>query len=197
MTIRRGELDPGGHQQRRPDHGVELEDVLGEDVQVGGPEAVGQVLAVARVGERRVVVEEGVEPDVHHLARDPTAAARPSVRFGRDSETSCEPALDERERLVAAEVGHDEVGPLLVEPLELGSWNEESRKNQFSSRSRSSGISWIGQVLPGPELGLGLEVGAARAVPALVGPLVDVPVVVDALHHLLDPRDVLAGRRCG
>ena len=40
----------------------------------------------------------------------------------------------------------------------------------------------------GAELGLGLEVRAAGAVPALVEALVDVPVVVDALHDLLDAR---------
>src|SRR5215210_1759942 len=42
----------------------------------------------------------------------------------------------------------------------------------------------------GPELGLRLEVGAARAVPALVHPLVDVPVVIDALDDLLHPLHV-------
>ena len=42
-----------------------------------------------------------------------------------------------------------------------------------------------------PDLGLGLEVGAARAVPALVEALVDVAVVVDALDDLLDLRHVL------
>ena len=41
------------------------------------------------------------------------------------------------------------------------------------------------------ELAVGLEVGAARAVPALVVPGVDVAVVVDPLHHLGDLRHVL------
>ena len=41
-----------------------------------------------------------------------------------------------------------------------------------------------------PDLRLGLEVGAAWAVPALVHPLVDVAVVVDALDDLLDPLHV-------
>jgi hypothetical protein len=41
------------------------------------------------------------------------------------------------------------------------------------------------------ELGLGLEVGAARAVPALVVAGVHVPVVVDPLHHLGDLGHVL------
>ena len=44
--------------------------------------------------------------------------------------------------------------------------------------------------LVGPDLGLGLEVRAAWAVPALVQALVHVPVVVDALHHLLHAHRV-------
>ena len=64
-------LELGGHQERRPDDRVELEDVLADQVERGGPEAVGQVLALARVGERRVVVEERVDPDVDHLRRVP------------------------------------------------------------------------------------------------------------------------------
>ena len=31
-----------------------------------------------------------------------------------------------------------------------GSWKRESSKNQFSSRSRISGMKWMRQVLPGP-----------------------------------------------
>ena len=46
-------------------------------------------------------------------------------------------------------------------------------------------------MLPSIELGVGLEVGAARAVPALVGARVDVAVVVDPLHDLGDHRHVL------
>ena len=44
------------------------------------------------------------------------------------------------------------------------------------------------------DLVLDLEVGAARAVPALVGALVHVPVVVHALKDLLHPRLVLRVR---
>jgi hypothetical protein len=43
------DLDVGGHQHGRPDHGVELEDVLADQVNVGGPEAIGEVVALARV----------------------------------------------------------------------------------------------------------------------------------------------------
>ena len=39
-----GQRDVGGEQHRRPEDGVELEDVLADDVEVGGPERVGLVL---------------------------------------------------------------------------------------------------------------------------------------------------------
>src|SRR3712207_8320346 len=47
----------------------------------------------------------------------------------------------------------------------------------------------------GPELGVGLEVGAPRAVPALVGPLVDVAVVVDALDRSEEHTSELQSRQ--
>ena len=72
-----GRLDPGRQQERRPVHRVELEDVLGDDVEARGPVALGQVLALARVGERRVVVEERVPPHVDHLLGVPGQPARP------------------------------------------------------------------------------------------------------------------------
>ena len=50
---------------------------------VAGQKRVGQVLAVAREGERRVVVEQRVEPDVEDVARGPTAPATPQVSLAR------------------------------------------------------------------------------------------------------------------
>ena len=70
-------LEVGGQAERRPDHRVELEDVLRHHVQVGGPEALGQVLALAGEGQRRDVVEERVEPDVHPLLGVPGQRAAP------------------------------------------------------------------------------------------------------------------------
>ena len=62
-----GSSMPGGQQHRRPDHGVELEDVLADDVERRRPERVRQVLAVRAEAERRVVVEQRVEPDVEDV----------------------------------------------------------------------------------------------------------------------------------
>ena len=73
-----------------------------------------------------------------------------------------------------------------------GSWKADSAEEPVLLAARaSSGIWWIGQRVVRPDLRLGLEVRAARAVPALVDALVDVAVVVDLLQDLLDAPLVL------
>ena len=118
------------------------------------------------------------------------------MSFGRESETSWSPPLDERERLVAAEVGHDEVRALGVEALER--LLEGARAEEPVLLALPLERDLVDRAgVAGPELGLGLEVGAARAVPALVEALVDVAVVVDPLHDLLRPSPCARGRWCG
>ena len=70
MNMRLGELDLRRHQEGGPVDRVELEDVLGEDVE-GRPELLGHVLTFDPVSESRVVVEQRVEPDVDDLIRVP------------------------------------------------------------------------------------------------------------------------------
>ena len=89
------------------------------------------------------------------------------------------------ERLVVAVLRRDEVGPLGVEPLERlleGGQPEEPVVLLLALELDLVDRAAVAVL----ELGLGLEVGAARAVPALVGALVDVAVVVDALDDLAD-----------
>ena len=189
MPTRRGTSMPGGHQHRGPDHRVELEDVLADQVDVGRPEAVGQVLALARVGERRVVVEQRVDPDVDDLRLVPRHGHAPLEPGAAEREVA-QAALDERERLVVAVARRDEVGPLGVELLERlleGRQPEEPVVLLLDLELDLVDRAAVAVL----ELGLGLEVGAARAVPALVGAGVDVAVVVDALDDLGDLRHVL------
>ena len=184
-----GRLDLGGEQERRPVDGVELEDVLGDDVQARRPEALGEVLALARVGERRVVVEEGVPPDVDDLVGVPRHRHAPGELRARERDV-LEPAADERERLVAAKIRADEVGPFGVQPLErLLERAQPEEPVLLALPEQRDLVDRAGVV--GAALGLALEVGAARAVPALVQALVDVAVVVDALDDLLHLRHVL------
>ena len=57
-----GEVVARAHEQGRPNHGVELEDVLGQEVE-RRPVARRQVLPGARVGERAQIVDQRVDPD--------------------------------------------------------------------------------------------------------------------------------------
>ena len=147
MYIRFGTSMSGRHQEGRPVDGVELEDVLGEDVE-RGPELLGQVLALAPIAERRVVVEQGVEPDVDHLLRVPRDRHAPLERRAVRARRRWSPCLMNDERLVAAEVRDARSPGAPRRAARACSWKAESRKNQLSCFSRVSSILWIGQRLP-------------------------------------------------
>ena len=182
-------LDARRHQQRGPDDGVELEDVLADQVDVGGPELLRQVLAGSRVGECRVVVEQGVDPDVDHLRLVPRHRDAPLQPGAAEREVAQAP-LDEGERLVVAVLRRHEVGPLRVEALErLLEGGQPEEPVVLLLDLQLDLVDWAAVAVL--ELGLGLEVRATRAVPALVVPGVDVAVVVDPLDHLGDLLHVL------
>ena len=181
-------LEPARKKERRPVDRVEAEDVLADQVQVRGPEAVGQVHARPRVAERRDVVEEGVEPHVHDLALVPRQGHAPAELRPRERDV-LQAGLDEREGLVAAEVRAHEVRTVGVEAAKVVLERRQPEEpvllplefeRDLVDRTRVAGT----------ELGLGVKRGAAGAVPTLVDALVHVAVVVHGLHDLLDARDV-------
>src|SRR4029077_15732971 len=93
-----------------------------------------------------------------------------------------EAAGDERASLVEALLGGDEVRVVLVEPLELVLEAREPEEPVLLVLAvQRDAVDRAGVALR--DLVLGLEVRAARAVPALVRAHVDVAVVVDALHE--------------
>ena len=187
-----GQREVGGHQHRRPEDGVEAQDVLADDVVGRGPEPVGEVLALAREAQRRVVVQERVEPDVEHVARVPRHRHAPRELGARERDV-LQAALDERERLVVADARRDEVGVLLVELLEA--LLEGAQREEVVLLAVALELDVVDRApVALLDLVLDLEVGAARAVPALVQALVDVAVVVDALEDVLDAADVLGVR---
>ena len=61
----------GAHQHRGPDHRVELEDVLRQQLPARRPITRCQILTRSRVGQRGGVVEQRVEPDVTGLIGRP------------------------------------------------------------------------------------------------------------------------------
>ncbi len=179
-----GQLEAGRHQHGRPDDRVELEDVLGHQLQVGRPELLDEVLAGAGVAEGGAVVEQRVDPDVDRLLGVPRHRHAP-LHLGARHRQLVEAQLDHAARLVEPRLrldparvgvevrqqtlavgGQAEEPVLLLHPLHRG----------VMDRAQAA----LEQVV------LGVERLAGRAVPAAVAALVDVPRVVqlleDALH---------------
>ena len=184
-----GQLEPGGEQHRGPEHRVELEDVLADDVVGGGPEAVGEILAGAGVAERRVVVEQRVEPDVEDVIGVPRHGHAPLQPLAAERDV-LQPRGDEGQRLVVARRRHDEIGALRVQALELLLEGRELEEPVLLLVELEHDLVDRAAVAL-EDLVLHLEVSAAGAVPPLVHPLVGEAVVVDTLEHLLDAALVL------
>ena len=64
--LRQGQVQ--AHEHGRPDDGVEADDLLAHEVDVGRPEGLQIVVFVVLKAQRRHVVEQGVDPHVDHMA---------------------------------------------------------------------------------------------------------------------------------
>ena len=170
----------GGHQERGPVDRVEADDLLADQVQVGGPE----VLAF----DRAHVSGQRVEPDVEDVVA--FDRHRDAPLDGRAADRKIvQPLLDERDHFVAARLGLDEIRLLFVELQQLVLKRRELEE----------------VVLFGDGLGRTAAVGARiaglgivdvqlveHAVLAGVRALVDVAVVEAALKQLLHDLGVCA-----
>ena len=134
--------------------------------------------------QRRVVVEQRVEPDVEDVVRVPRDLDAPGDLRAAEADV-VQAAGDERERLVVALARAHEVRPLGVQLLQRLLEGGQPEEPVLLALAVERDLVDRARVVLA-DLVLGLEVRAARAVPALVGALVDVPVVVDALHDVLD-----------
>ena len=104
----------------------------------------------AGVAERRVVVQQRVEPHVEDVARDPTGPARPSVSFAAAERDVLQPALDERAApRCGACRGMHEVGLLGVELLERLLERRQLEEPVLLLLARRAGSRGSGSVLPG------------------------------------------------
>ena len=197
-----GHRQAGGHEHRGPDHAVEADDVLAHNVLLSRPEACealgGLGVAVAGGGD---VVDEGVEPHIGHVVGVEGQRDAPVERGARDGEV-LEAALDEAHDLVAADLRLDEVGVGGIEVeqrlLELGELEEpalllDALEGALAVRAQRDGGLVVVAVLVGvgvAHVGLG-EVGLlGHAVPALVGALVDVALLLEVLPEVLHRLDV-------
>ena len=108
-----GQCEVGTHQQCGPDDGMELEDVLGHELHRGRPEAAQQVLVGPRVGEGRVVIEEGIHPHVHGVRGIPRHRDAP-LHLSAAHREIVKPHLHHAARLVHARLRAHELRHRLV-----------------------------------------------------------------------------------
>ena len=179
-----GQRQAGSHEEGRPVDGVELQNVLSHQVDIGGPVAVVEG-TVARVIQGRDVVGQGVEPDVENVLGIGREGDPPTERGPADAQVP-EPGGDEGDDLIAPGLREDEfgVGPVVFEQgaLVLGEAEKVALLRDALHRVPLVGALSVHQLRLG-EKGL-----APGAVPAFVSPLDDVSAGEDPLE---DPEDTL------
>ncbi len=147
---------------------------------VGGPGAL-EARVVDAVVDGADVVEQGVEPDVHHLALVEGQRDAPGEGLAADALVG-EPLPDEADHLVAAHLRLDELGvglDVLQQAVGVGGEAEEVVVLLHHLHLPAA----LG-ALAVHELGGEPEGLVGHAVPALVGIEVDVPLVVELLDEV-------------
>src|SRR5579872_6130266 len=96
----------GRHQERGPVHRMEANDVLADDVDVGGPVFPARGVFVGEAAGGDVVVQR-VEPDVHDVVGRTGYRNAPAERCAADRQVA-QAASHETHDLVAPGGGHDE-----------------------------------------------------------------------------------------
>lgn len=184
------------HQHRGPDDRVEAEDVLADQMYVGG-EGVPELLRVLVVADRRRVVQQCVDPHVDHVLVVPRDRDAP-VEGGTGDGEVLEALADEVHDLVARRLGLDEVRVRLVVGEQLlavlAELEEVVLLLEDLHRLLVDGTQ-LCAVLGLDEVAGELVLLTAHAVRALVAALVDLALVVEILDELLDTVRVTPLRR--
>ncbi|MNX83213.1 hypothetical protein D3C86_1149710 [compost metagenome] len=174
------------HEQGGPDDGVELGDVLADQVQLGGPPVV-EARHVGVVADARQIVGEGVDPDVDDLRLVAGHRDAPAHVLARDRDVG--EGLEQVQQLVAARLGLQEHGVLLdVGPDPVAVVRE--LEDVVLLAGPLDGLLVLGADLVLGQVALVLELFAALAVPAFVLGLEDIALVQQALEDALDRRAV-------
>ena len=171
------------HEHGRPDDGVEADDLLAHDVHAGPPALFVIAVAVVAVAQCGNIVGEGVDPDIDHMTGVEVHGHAPAEAGPGDAQV-----LQSRV---------DEVAHHLVDP---GAGLQEVRVFQqvpdfVRVLAQAEEIGLLLRVLDGAaavgaaavlKLALRPEGLAGGAVFALVGPLVDIAVVVHFAEDILN-----------
>ena len=179
-------FEPGGHQHRGPVHRVEAQDVLADEVVVGGP-PLGEARVVGRVPDRGAVVEERVGPHVRDVLRVPGQRNTPVDRRPAHREV-LQTTADESEDFVHARLRLHRVGMrgvVLEEPV-----GEARQAEEVVLLDHELDRAEVDRAVTVDQLVLGVVRLARDAVEAFVRSELDVTLVVDRLQEFLH-RDVV------
>ena len=177
-----GQGEVQGHEHGGPDDGVEPHNLLAHKVDVGGPVFLEVVVPPVAVPQGGDVVTEGVHPDIDHVLGVKLHRHPPGEAGAGDAKV-LQPLADEGLHLVDAGLGGEKLRVLVVEGQDftgvLGEAEEVGLLLGVHHRAAAVGALAVHQLAFGPE---GF---AGGAVFALVGPLVDIPLVIEGLENLL------------
>ena len=109
-----GQRQIQSHQHGGPQDGVEAQDLLAHHVQVSRPELVVIVVGLVAVAQRRDIVAQRIDPDIHGVFGVKGNGDAPLDR-GAGNTGVLQALLDEGDHLVLAALRLDELGVLLVE----------------------------------------------------------------------------------
>ena len=185
--LRQGQAQ--AHEHGGPDNRVETDDLLAHKVDVRRPELVHIAVRIVHIAQGGHVVEQRVHPHIGNMLGVEVNGYAPG-EAGAGYAQILQAGLDEVvDHLMDAAAGLQEVRVLqqVLDPVRVLGQAEE--------------VSLLLRVLDGAaavralavlELALGPEALAGRAVLALVGTLIDIPVLVHLFKDFLDGGDMVS-----
>jgi len=144
-----------GHQECGPVHGVEADNFLADEMQIGRPESCFLILWAANSAEIR---GERVEPDIKDVWLFAGNGNAPANRCARDTEIA-EAAFDETENFVAAGFRLNEIGMLGV-PIEKRFLERGELEVEIGFGDGFRGTATIGARLAGLHIDISVVVDA-------------------------------------
>ena len=177
-----GQRQIQSHQHGGPQDGVEAQDLLAHHVQVSRPELVVIVVGLVAVAQRRDIVAQRIDPDIHGVLGVKGNGDAPLDR-GAGNTGVLQALLDKGDHLVLPALGLDELGILLVVLQQavgiLAGLEEVSLLVGIIDLAAAVGALAVHQLAVGPEALAGL------AVVADVLALVDIALLIQLGEDLL------------
>ena len=171
------QFDTGGHEHGGPDDRVEADDVLADDMGVGGPEFLEELAVGVGIADAGDVVRQRVEPDIHDVLGVAWHFDAPVELFARTRNGEVrQAAFDEGHDFIAPMRRLNEVRVLFIvfeQPVLIGGHAEEIGFIFHPLNGRAGGRELFAVFALG-ELVFAVEGFVAHRVPARIGTQIDV-----------------------